>query len=74
MKYAPEDCRRHQTKVEEQRLLGGAAWPHHQAAQPPIERYGHELLEHSSTTSKGRIYTIASSWFDPKADVPSSGL
>jgi hypothetical protein len=39
-----EGTRRHQTKAEEQRLLGGAA-------RSPIEGSGHELLELSSTTS-----------------------
>jgi hypothetical protein len=38
-----EDTRRHQTEVEEQRLLGGAA-------RSPIEGSDHELLELSSTS------------------------
>jgi hypothetical protein len=47
----PEDTRRHETKVENQQLLGGAGRPHASAAQPPIEGFLYALLETSSTAS-----------------------
>jgi hypothetical protein len=31
----PQDTRRYRIEVEDQQLLGGAAWPHHHAAWPP---------------------------------------
>jgi hypothetical protein len=45
-----EDTRRHGTEVEDQQLPGGASWPNHHAAQPPMEFFN-ALLEYFSTVS-----------------------